>query len=238
MDLARDLVALGRAAREQVKIKVRQPLHEILVDGKYQELLTGLVPLIEEELNIKKVEFAEDLGQYMDLNLKPNFRVAGPTLGPRIKQFGGALATLNAAEVVPRLEAGQEVIIDLAGENFQLTKDLVEITIAAREGFTVTMENNLFVILDTSLTPELINEGFAREFVSKVQQLRKHNDYQVTDSIKVVYDGDDEVAAAVEAYQDYIKQETLAVSIQRVQDSGLEQQNLNDHPTGIKTERV
>ena len=238
MDLARDLVGLGRAAREQVKIKVRQPLQAVLVDGKYQELLTGLVPLIEEELNIKKVEFAADLGQYMDLNLKPNFRVAGPTLGPKIKQFGGALAALDAADVAPRLEAGQEVTMDLAGESFQLTKDLVEITISAREGFTVAMENNLFVILDTSLTPELINEGFAREFVSKVQQLRKHNDYQVTDSIKVVYDGDDEVAAAIEAYEDYIKQETLAVSIERVQDSGLEQQNLNDHPTGLKTERV
>lgn len=238
MDLARDLVGLGRAAREQVKIKVRQPLHEILVDGKYEKLLTGLVPLIQEELNIKKVEFVDDLGQYMDLKLKPNFRVAGPTLGPKIKQFGCALAVLDAAEVVPQLEAGEAVNIELAGDDFSLTRELVDITISAREGFTVTMENNLFVILDTTLTQELINEGFAREFISKVQQLRKRNDYQVTDNIKIAYDGDDEVATAVEAFQEYIKQETLALSIERVEDSEMERQNLNDHPTGIKTERV
>lgn len=238
MDLARSLVGLGRAAREQVKIKVRQPLHKILVDGKYQNLLADLVPLMEEELNIKEVDFVADLSQFMDYRLKPNFPVAGPTLGPKIKEFGGALAKLNAAEVAPKLEAGEEIVVTLGGEETLVSKDLVDITITAREGFTVAMENNLFVILDTTLTQDLLNEGFAREFVSKVQQLRKRNDYQVTDNIRVVYDGDDEVAAAVEAYADYIKQETLALNIERVQDPSLERQNLNDHQTGIKTERV
>lgn len=238
MDMARSLVGLGRAAREQVKIKVRQPLHKILVDGKYLGLLSDLVPLINEELNIKEVEFVADLGQYMEFRLKPNFRVAGPALGPKIKEFAGALARLNAAEIAPRLEAGEEIPVSLGGEVTQVSRDLVEITITAREGFTVSMENNLFVILDTTLNQELINEGFAREFVSKVQQMRKTNDYQVTDNIRIIYDGDEEVAAAVEAFSDYIRQETLALSIERVEDSSLERQNLNDHPTGIKTERV
>jgi len=217
---------------------VWQPLHKILIDGKYQELLNDLVPLVEEELNIKAVEFVADPGQYMEYRLKPNFRVAGPALGPKIKEFGRVLANLDAATAAPKLEDGQEVSISLAGQELQLSKDLVEITITAREGFTVAMEDNLFVILDTTLTQDLIDEGFAREFVSKVQQLRKHNDYQVTDNIKVVYDGDEEVAAAVEVFQDYIMQETLAISIERVQDSSLERQNLNDHPTGIKTQLV
>lgn len=238
MDLARSLVGLGRAAREQVKIKVRQPLHKILVDGKYRDLLTDLVPLIKEELNVKVVEFVADLGQYMEYRLKPNFPVAGPALGPKIKEFAGALARLNAAEAAPKLKAGGEIPVTLGGEETSVSRDMVEITIAAREGFTAAMENNLFVILDTTLTQELVNEGFAREFVSKIQQLRKSNDYQVTDNIRIVYDGDEEVAAAVKAYSDYIRQETLAVSIERVEDSSLERQNLNDHPTGLKTELV
>ncbi len=238
MDLARSLVGLGRAAREQVKIKVRQPLRKILVDGKYRELLTGLVPLIQEELNVKEVEFVADLSRYMDYQLKPNYPVAGPALGARIKEFAGALAQLDAAAAAAKLEAGEEIAVTLAGQETMISKDLVNVTITAREGFTVEMENNLFVILDTTLTRELIDEGLAREFVSKVQQLRKRNEYQVTDNIRIYYDGDDEVAAAVEAFRDYIQRETLALSIERVKDPGLERQNLNDHMTGIRTERV
>jgi isoleucyl-tRNA synthetase len=238
MDLARSLVGLGRAAREQVKIKVRQPLRKILVDGKFRELLSDLVPLIEEELNVKAVEFVADLSRFMEYQLKPNFPVAGPALGPKIKEFSGALAKLDAAQVASKLEAGEEIAVTLAGEETMVSKDLVNITITAREGFTVEMQNNLFVILDTTLTQELKDEGLAREFVSKVQQLRKRNDYQVTDNIRIFYDGDDEVAAAVQAFQDYIQQETLALSIERVEDPKLERQNLNDHMTGIKTERV
>lgn len=238
MDLARDLVGLGRAAREQVKLKVRQPLQKILIDGKHRQLLADLVPLVKEELNIKEVEFVADLSQFMEYRLKPNFPVAGPTLGPKIKEFGSALASLDANEVAPKLDAGEEISVILGGEATPIGRDLVEVTIIAREGFTVAMENNLFVILDTSLTQDLINEGFAREFVSKVQQLRKRSDYNVTDKIHVYYDGDEEVTEAVEAFKDYIKKETLALSIERVDESNLERQNLNDHPTGIRTERA
>ncbi|HBI55697.1 MAG TPA: isoleucine--tRNA ligase, partial [Firmicutes bacterium] len=236
MDLARSLVGLGRSAREQVKIKVRQPLNKILVAGENKKLLTGLVPLIAEELNVKQVEFAADLSRFMEYRLKPNFPAAGPALGPKIKEFSGALAGLDAAKAAAQLEGGEEITLTLKGEETLLTRDLVEITIVAKEGFTVAMENNLFVILDTTLTQELIAEGFAREFVSKVQQLRKRKDYQVADKIHIVYDGDEEVASAVEAFAEYISKETLALSIQRVQDSKLERLNLNDHLTGLDTQ--
>lgn len=239
MDLARDLVGLGRAAREQVRIKVRQPLQKILVDGKHAELLgDGLVPLIEEELNVKQIEFVTKLSEYMDYRLKPNFRVAGPILGPKIKLLGGALAKLDAAELAPRLEAGEAIKLTLETDELELTKEMLEITVSARAGYTVEMANGRFVILDTTLTQELIDEGFAREFVSKVQQLRKKNDYQLTDEIVISYDADDDVAAAVQAFLDYIKQETLATDVQRVTDPTLEQQDLNGHPAGIKTTRV
>ncbi|SNS67103.1 Isoleucyl-tRNA synthetase [Anaerovirgula multivorans] len=238
MDLVRDLVGLGRAARAQAKIKVRQPLQKILVDGKYEALISDLVPLVQEELNVKEVHFEKNLKDFMDFNLKPNFRVAGPELGSKIKAFGNALATLDASEVVPKLEAGEAIMLDIDGDQVEVTKDYVMINISAKEGFTVEMENNLFVILDTTLTEELIDEGFAREFVSKVQQMRKNNDFEVIDNIKVYFDGDDEIAKALELYKDYIMQETLAVSIERVKDDSFEKQNLNDHDTGIKIEKV
>ena len=102
----------------------------------------------------------------------------------------------------------------------------------------MTVEDNLFVILDTTLTKELINEGYAREFVSKVQQMRKNNDYEMMDRIKIYYDGDEEIAEAVKLYEDYIKQETLANYIERIKEASLEKQNLNGHETGLKLEKL
>ncbi|QUH20009.1 isoleucine--tRNA ligase [Alkaliphilus sp. B6464] len=238
MDLVRDLVGLGRAARAQAKIKVRQPLQKILVDGKYEDLISDLVPLIEEELNIKEVIFEKNLRDFMNFSLKPDFKTAGPVLGSKIKSLGKALAQLEASEVVPKLEAGGNIELDLDGDITTITKDYVMITIAAKEGFTVEMANNLFVILDTTLTEELINEGLAREFISKVQQMRKSSGFEVADNINIYFDGNDEVAKAVEIHKDYIMQETLAITVERVKDDSLEKQNLNDHDTGIKVEKI
>ncbi|SHJ86716.1 isoleucine--tRNA ligase [Paramaledivibacter caminithermalis] len=238
MDLVRNLVKLGRASREAVRIKVRQPIQKVLIDGKYEELISDLISLIKEELNVKEVVFAKDLKEFMDFSLKPNFKVAGPKLGKKIKAFGKALASLDASAVVPKLEKGEAITIDLDGEDFEVTNELVKINISAKEGFTVEMENNLFVILDTTLSEELVNEGFAREFISKVQQLRKNNGYEMMDNIKIYFDGDDEISKAVEIHKNYIMEETLAVSIERVSDDSFEKQDLNDHETGIKLEKV
>ncbi|WP_432409686.1 isoleucine--tRNA ligase [Wukongibacter sp. M2B1] len=238
MDLVRNLVKLGRASREAVRIKVRQPIQKVLVDGKYEEIVSDLVPLVKEELNVKEVVFAKDLKEFMDFSLKPNFRVAGPKLGKNIKAFGGALAALDASVAAPKLENGESIVIDLNGEDFEVTNEYVVINILAKEGFTVEMENNLFVILDTTLSEELINEGFAREFISKVQQLRKNNGYEMMDNIKIFFYGDDEIANAVEIHKDYIMEETLAKSIERVSDESFEKQDLNGHETGIKLEKV
>lgn len=235
MDLARNLVSLGRAAREQVKIKVRQPLSKILVDGKYEETLGDLVGLIVEELNVKEVVFVADLSYYMEYKLQPNYPVAGPALGSKVKEFGSALSALEPAITAGKLRAGEELVLTLQGEETRIPGELVNVTIVAKEGFTVEMESSLFVILDTTLTRELVNEGLAREFVSKVQQLRKRMDYQVADKIHIVYEGDEEVAGAIEAYRDYISKETLALSIEKVTDPSLENHNLNGHRTGIRT---
>jgi len=238
MDLVRELVRLGRAARESVKIKVRQPIQKVLIDGKYEEEISYLVPLIKEELNVKEVVFAKDLKEFMEFSLKPNFRVAGPKLGPKVKAFGKVLSQLDGSELAQKIEEGEKVTLNLDGEDFEVTPDLVEVTISAKEGFTVEMYNNLFVIIDTTLTKELIDEGYAREFISKVQQIRKSNGYEMMDNIKIFFDGDDEIAEAVDIYKDYIMEETLAVSIERVEDDSFDKHDLNEHETGIKLEKV
>lgn len=235
MDLVRALVGLGRGTREKERIKVRQPLSEILVDGKYEELIGDLTPLIMEELNVKKVVFEKELDQYMNYSLKPNFKVAGPILGKNIKAFGGALAKADAADTVAKLEADGKITLELNGEPTEITTDMVDMRISAKEGFAVAMENNVFTILDTTLNNELIAEGLARELISKVQQLRKQKNFEMMDKIEILLSADEEVAAAVEAHKDYIMKETLALEI--AEGSDLKEYDLNGHKTGIDVEK-
>ncbi len=237
MDLVRNLVALGRASRESVKIKVRQPLQEVLIDGKYEETISDIVDLIKEELNVKEVVFEKDLSQFMNFSLKPNFKVAGPVLGSKIKSFSKALETLDAKEVSEKLESGETLTLNLDGEDVNIDKDMVTVTISSKEGFNVVMENNLFVILDTTLTQDLIDEGFAREFISKVQQMRKNNDYEILDTIKIYYNGPDSIEKAVMKFEDYIKKETLATDIIKVDEEFEQKQDLNGELTGIRLEK-
>ncbi len=238
MDLVRDLVGLGRAARAQSKIKVRQPLQKVLIDGKYEEIVSDLISLMQEELNVKEIVFEKDLNKFMNFSLKPNFKNAGPVFGSKIKALTKALQQLDAAVVAPQLEDGKTIEVELDGEKHTLNKDYVLIGISAKEGFMVEMANNLFVILDTTLTQELIQEGFAREFISKVQQMRKNNGYDMMDNIRIYFNGDDEIALSIEKHEEYIKNETLAVAIEKVNQEGLEIQNLNEHDTGIKLEKI
>ncbi len=115
MDLVRTLATLGRGTREKEKIKVRQPLSEVIVDGKYESLISDLTPLIMEELNVKEVVFEKDLDKYMNFSLKPNFKAAGPVLGAKIKAFGAALAKVNAAEFIASVERNGKAVLSLEG---------------------------------------------------------------------------------------------------------------------------
>lgn len=236
MDLVRTLVALGRGTREKERIKVRQPLSEILVDGKYEAIIGDLTPLIMEELNIKKVVFESKLDDFMNYSLKPNFKVAGPVLGKNIKAFGSALAQADPGQTVASLEADGKLTMELGGESIEITREMVDVKITAKEGFAVAMENNVFTILDTNLTPELSAEGLARELVSKVQQMRKQNDYEMMDKIKICVDADEAVNEAIESHKDYIMKETLATAIENGAD--LKTFDLNGHKTGLGVERV
>ena len=235
MDLVRALVTLGRGTREKERIKVRQPLSEVLVDGKYEEIIADLTPLILEELNVKKVVFEKDLGKYMDFALKPNFKAAGPLLGSKIKAFGAALAKADPARTVEALEADGKVTLDIDGEATEITRDFVDVRISAKEGFAVAMENNCVTILDTTLDDDLIDEGLARELISKVQQIRKQQAFEMMDNIAITIDADDKVRNAVEKHKSYIMKETLALSLDYGQAD--EKYDLNGHKTGISVVR-
>jgi isoleucyl-tRNA synthetase len=237
MDLVRTLVGLGRGVREKERIKVRQPLHKILVDGEYRKLIGDMTELIEEELNVKEVIFEDQLDEFMDFNLKPNFKVAGPALGAKIKAFGAAISKLDPKATIALLERDGQVTLELDGEEYTAEKDLFDVRITAKTGFAVAMENNVFVILDTTITPELKSEGLAREMVSRVQQLRKQKDFNVADRIRIYCYGDEEFRSALEKHKDYIMNETLALEIKHTEDA-LQEYDLNGHKTGIDVERV
>ncbi len=237
MDLIRDLVTLGRAARESVKIKVRQPIAEVIVDGKYEPLIADLVPLIQEELNVKHVEFTKDLPKYMNFVLKPNFKVLGPIIGKNMGAFTKALNALDPQEYAMAFENGETVTLTVDGAPFEATSEHVMIQINAKEGFTVKMENNCFIILDTHLSDDLIEEGYAREMVSRVQQMRKSNDYEMMDQIEIYYKTDEAFAAAVQKFEAYILSETLGVSLTEGADKPYETHQLNGHDVSIYLEK-
>ncbi|MDR0570984.1 MAG: isoleucine--tRNA ligase [Clostridiales Family XIII bacterium] len=236
MEVVRNLVALGRGAREKERLKVRQPLGGVLVDGKLEGLIGGMTDLVTEELNVKSVVFESDLGKYMNLALKPNFKLAGPALGGRIKDFAAALNGADAAALNRELEEKGFAEMSVGGEATRVERDFVEVQISAKPGFTVAMENNLFAILDTTITKELLSEGLAREFVSKVQQIRKQRDFEMMDQISVVFSGDGELAEALEEHRGYVMKETLAVSLSAGATEA-EEWDLNGHKTRIEVER-
>ena len=236
MDLVRDLVTLGRASREEAKIKVRQPLSKVIIDGEYKEIIGELTDLIKEELNVKEVQFENDLSEYMEFELKPNFRVCGSILGSKVKDFGKLLREADAKDLLAKLDEGK-VNLEIAGEETEIERDFVEVKISAKEGFDVIMENNLFVILDTELNEELLNEGYVREFVSKIQQLRKKKDLDILDNIKISYKSDEEVEKAIESDVEFIKSETLALEIVN-EDNDAEVENLNGHDIKINIEKM
>ena len=212
MDLVRELISIGRNIRESKKIKVREPLARVYLDGKKESLITDLTPLIKEELNVKEVVFINDLSEYLNFQVKPNFKEVGKIFGSKIKDFQSALANITSTEVAA-LENNEEVSITLDNELVTVTKNMVDIRVEAKDDMAVEVLNNNFVILDIKRDTILINEGIAREFVSKIQNLRKEKDYEITDRINIYYDGSENFVDIVKQFKDYIMKETLAKEI-------------------------
>lgn len=212
MDLVRNLISLGRNVREEAKIKVRQPISEAILDGKNKNIIGDLTDLIKEELNVKEIKFVDDLSVYMNYEVKPNFKVCGPLLGSSIKSFQGYVKNFNYGDI-KNLEEGNKVKINLDGKEIAITYDMLDVRITSKEGFNSTHEGNNFIVLNTTLNKDLINEGIARELISKIQQLRKNKDFNIVDRINIYYSHNDEIEEAIEEYRDMIMKDTLAEQI-------------------------
>jgi isoleucyl-tRNA synthetase len=208
MDLVRNLISIGRNVRESANIKVRQPLSEVLLDGRLKKTIANLDTLILEELNIKKLTYITDLTKYMNFTVKPNFKEAGPMFGSKIGEYTKALSNLTDEEIMC-LEQDLPITIEVDHKTYEIKRNLVDIRINAKEGFNVCMENNNFVILNTTLTQDLKDEGLAREFISKIQQLRKNANFEVDDRIEITLQTDLETEKSLMKFKDYIMHETL-----------------------------
>ena len=234
MDLVRDLISTGRMVREENKIKVRQPLSEILINGEYEAILGDLTNLIKEELNVKEVVFVKDLATYMNFNIKPNFKEVGKTFGPKIKAYSELLLGLSREDETKLLN-NENIVAKFEGEDLEITPNMVDIRIEAKEGFNVGMQNNKFVILNTEITDELYLEGLAREIVSKVQNLRKEKGFEIMDRITLYYNGDEDINKCFDTYKELIASETLATDVKK--EAKGEEVDINSHKVTLDVEK-
>ncbi len=236
MDLVRNIISLGRNAREEAKIKVRQPINEIILDGKNKTIINDLIDLIKEELNVKNVTFTQDLKEYISYEIKPNFKVCGPILGKNIKEFQDKLKDFTA-DNINTLEKGNTITLNIGGNDIDITYDMLDIRINSKDGFNASNEGNNFIILNTTLTDELMNEGIVREFISKVQQIRKTNNYEMMDNINIYYSHNDEFNKSITNYIDFIKKETLAIDLIESDENYKNTYDLNGIELGIRLEK-
>ena len=196
MAAVQTVVELGRRLRADNDLKVRQPLSALRLAGAD---VAGLEDLIEDELNVKAVQFVADETELCDVSYKANFKTLGKKCGPKMKAVAAAIAAMNGFDGVATIEG-----IEVSPEDVIVTR-------TPKAGLVVASEGEVVVGLETALTPALVAEGIAREFVSHVQAMRKEADFEVTQRIVVKVDTDAEANAALEAYSDYVKNETLAV---------------------------
>ena len=235
MDLVRDVCSLGRFAREDVKIKVRQPISEVLLDNGISKLISEFEPVIMEELNVKTITYIDNMTDYLDYIIKPNFREVGKMFGSNVGEFTKLLGTLSVKDI--ETLKNESIHVDFMGSDLEITPSMVLITVNVKDGYCSSNNGKVFVILNTELTEDLILEGLAREFVRKVQSLRKDNDYVITDRINVYYDGNDMIDKTIDKYNEYIKNETLAVEL--IKDSSLvDECDMNGITVKVKTERI
>ena len=236
MDLVRDLISIGRNVREESKIKVRQPISEILLDKKKEKVIGELTSLIKEELNVKEVIYTDDLSTYMNFMVKPNFKEVGKIFGKNIKEFSDKLLELSN-EDINKLENNESIKMSIDNTTYDITKDMVDIRISSKEGFKAMVVGNNFVILNTVITKELENEGLARETISKVQQLRKTMNFDITDRINMYIDATSEYKENIKDYLDMIKDETLTINVYD-KDNIEDKVNINDYEVGFVLEKV
>ena len=212
MELVLDIVVLGRAARNAANIKNRQPVANLYVNAE-KELSEFFCDIARSELNVKNVAFKDDMEAYLSYSFKPQFKVLGPKVGKQIGEIKAALANINGHSAKEELEKTGKLHLELKSGAVDLIAEDVEITMAQTDGFACQRYGGVTVALETTLTPELIEEGFAREVISKIQTMRKDNGFEVMDHITVYTSGNEKVAAIMQKNADFIKEIVLADDI-------------------------
>ncbi len=216
MTLVTKLASLGHAARNKANRKVRQPLAEAAFavgSADERHVVEVYADLLADELNVKQVIPLNTAGEAVSFSLNPLPKQLGQKYGSRFPAVRQALLALNAEDAARKLMNSQPVDVTAAGETFSIQPDEVEVRVQARSGYAVAADGAYLAALVTDLTPELVQEGLAREFVRRVQDLRKQADLDISDRIRVIYTATPDLADAVQAFAEYISAETLALEL-------------------------
>ena len=238
MDAALKIVVMGRACRNSANIKNRQPIGTMFIKaaGELPELF---VNIIEEELNVKKAVFTEDVSSFTDYTFKPQLRTVGPKYGKVLGQIQKALAELDGSKAMAELKSKGSITLDSVNADVVLCEEDLLITMTQQEGYVTESDNEVTVVLDTNLTPELIAEGFVRELISKIQTMRKEAGFEVMDQIHVFWQAGDAIAEIFEKYGTQIQSEVLAVSIFKDAVKGYEKEwNINGEKVVLGVEKA
>jgi len=211
MDLAYTLVKLGRSARNAANIKNRQPLSELLISTKSLPEYYG--DIVKEELNIKMVELGADLSKYVNFEIKPNLPVIGKMYGKLIPQIRKAISEKNQMELAQKIQNGGSETIVVNDTEIVLTNENLLVTMQGLEGYAFAGEGELGVVLDTTVTPELQEEGHVREIISKIQNMRKDKGFEVADKIKLYVAKNDMLVDIIKKFEETIKKETLTCEV-------------------------
>ena len=212
MELVLEIVVLGRAARNASNIKNRQPIGNMYVKAD-RELDEFFKEIVASELNLKNVEFKADMEEYLSYSFKPQFKVLGPKVGKQIGEVKAALAAINGHAAKAELESTGKLVLELKSGTVELTAEDVDITMSQTEGFATQRYGSVTIALETTLSQELIEEGFVREIISKLQTMRKENGFEVTDRISVFAAGNDKLTDIMSRNEDFIKKIVLGDSI-------------------------
>ena len=212
MDEVLKIVVMGRACRNSANIKNRQPIGNMFVKAP-ETLSEYFVEIIEDELNVKKVNFTEDVSSYTSYTFKPQLRTVGPKYGKVLGQIQKALAGLDGNAAMAELKANGVLVLSEVEGDVKLTEEDLLITMTQMEGYVTEGDNTVTVVLDTNLTPELIEEGFVREIISKIQTMRKEAGFEVMDKITIYYKADAKVAEIFGKYGSEIQSDVLGNAI-------------------------
>ena len=233
-----EIVVMGRAARNTANIKNRQPIGTMYVKSEFQ-LSEFYKEIIEDELNVKEVVFKDDIADFISYSFKPQMRTVGPKYGKLLNKIKTVLSELDGNKAMAELKSTGELKLDIDGEEIVLLEEDLLIDMAQMEGYVSESDHTITVVLDTNLTPELIEEGFVRELVSKIQTMRKEAGFEVMDKIRVYAKDNDKIVDIMKNHGDEIKSEVLAEEIVTGETKGYEKEwNINSEKVTMAVERI